>query len=133
MFLLDLGEIMEEWTHKKSVDDLAKKMSLNVSKVWLNVDGREVLTDVSKIETGDCVTVHMGNVIPLDGVIKEGEGMVNQASLTGEAIPVAKKPGGYVYAGTVLEEGELLIEVKENSGTTKYEKIVAMIEETEKL
>lgn len=133
MFLLDLGEIMEEWTHKKSVDDLAKKMSLNVSKVWLNVDGREVLTDVSKIVTGDCVTVHMGNVIPLDGVIKEGEGMVNQASLTGEAIPVAKKPGGYVYAGTVLEEGELLIEVKENSGTTKYEKIVAMIEETEKL
>lgn len=133
MFLLDLGEIMEEWTHKKSVDDLAKKMSLNVSKVWLNVDGREVLTDVSKIETGDCVTVHMGNVIPLDGVIKEGEGMVNQASLTGEAIPVAKKPGGYVYAGTVLEEGELLIEVKENSGTTKYKKIVAMIEETEKL
>ena len=133
MFLLDLGEIMEEWTHKKSVDDLAKKMSLNVSKVWLNVDGREVLTDVSKIETGDCVTVHMGTVIPLDGVIKEGEGMVNQASLTGEAIPVAKKPGGYVYAGTVLEEGELLIEVKENSGTTKYEKIVAMIEETEKL
>lgn len=133
MFLLDLGEIMEEWTHKKSVDDLAKKMSLNVSKVWFNVDGREVLTDVSKIETGDCVTVHMGNVIPLDGVIKEGEGMVNQASLTGEAIPVAKKPGGYVYAGTVLEEGELLIEVKENSGTTKYEKIVAMIEETEKL
>ena len=133
MFLLDLGEIMEEWTHKKSVDDLAKKMSLNVSKAWLNVDGREVLTDVSKIETGDCVTVHMGNVIPLDGVIKEGEGMVNQASLTGEAIPVAKKPGGYVYAGTVLEEGELLIEVKENSGTTKYEKIVAMIEETEKL
>ena len=133
MFLLDLGEIMEEWTHKKSVDDLAKKMSLNVSKVWLNVNGKEVLTDVSKIETGDCVTVHMGNVIPLDGVIKEGEGMVNQASLTGEAIPVAKKPGGYVYAGTVLEEGELLIEVKENSGTTKYEKIVAMIEETEKL
>ena len=133
MFLLDLGEIMEEWTHKKSVDDLAKKMSLNVSKVWLNVDGKEVLTDVSKIETGDCVTVHMGNVIPLDGVIKEGEGMVNQASLTGEAIPVAKKPGGYVYAGTVLEEGELLIEVKENSGTTKYEKIVATIEETEKL
>ena len=133
MFLLDLGEIMEEWTHKKSVDDLAKKMSLNVSKVWLNVDGKEVLTDVSKIETGDCVTVHMGNVIPLDGVIKEGEGMVNQASLTGEAIPVAKKPGGYVYAGTVLEEGELLIEVKENSGTTKYDKIVAMIEETEKL
>ena len=133
MFLLDLGEIMEEWTRKKSVDDLAKKMSLNVSKVWLNVDGKEVLTDVSKIETGACVTVHMGNVIPLDGVIKEGEGMVNQASLTGEAIPVAKKPGGYVYAGTVLEEGELLIEVKENSGTTKYEKIVAMIEETEKL
>jgi len=133
MFLLDLGEIMEEWTRKKSVDDLAKKMSLNVSKVWLNVDGKEVLTDVSKIETGDCVTVHMGNVIPLDGVIKEGEGMVNQASLTGEAIPVAKKPGGYVYAGTVLEEGEPLIEVKENSGTTKYEKIVAMIEETEKL
>lgn len=133
MFLLDLGEIMEEWTRKKSVDDLAKKMSLNVSKVWLNVSGKEVLTDVSKIETGDCVTVHMGNVIPLDGVIKEGEGMVNQASLTGEAIPVAKKPGGYVYAGTVLEEGELLIEVKENSGTTKYEKIVAMIEETEKL
>ena len=94
--------------------------------------GAVLLGSESTIKEGDEVCIHMGNVIPLDGVIKEGEGMVNQASLTGEAIPVAKKPGGYVYAGTVLEEGELLIEVKENSGTTKYEKIVAMIEETEK-
>ena len=133
MFLLGIGEILEEWTHKKSVDDLARSMSLNISKVWLCQDGQEILVSASEIKEGDEVCIHMGNVIPLDGVIKEGEGMVNQASLTGEAIPVAKKPGGYVYAGTVLEEGELLIEVKENSGTTKYEKIVAMIEETEKL
>ena len=133
MFLLGIGELLEDWTHKKSVGDLARIMSLNVEKVWLKTEDGEVLVPYSQIKKDDSIVVHMGNVIPLDGVIKEGEGMVNQASLTGEAIPVAKKPGGYVYAGTVLEEGELLIEVKENSGTTKYEKIVAMIEETEKL
>ena len=133
MFLLDLGEIMEEWTHKKSVDDLAKKMSLNVSKVWLNVDGREVLTDVSKIETGDCVTVHMGNVIPFDGTVADGEAMVNQASLTGESLPVRKVQGSSAYAGTVVEEGEVTITVKAVGGSSRFEKIVTMIEESEKL
>ena len=133
MFLLDLGEIMEEWTHKKSVDDLAKKMSLNVSKVWLNVDGREVLTDVSKIETGDCVTVHMGNVIPFDGLVTDGEAMINQASLTGESVPVRKTVESSVYAGTVVEEGEVTVRVKEVGGSSRFEKIVTMIEESEKL
>lgn len=133
MFLLDVGEILEEWTHKKSVDDLARSMSLNISKVWMVVDGKEVLTDASKIIAGDQIVVHMGNVIPFDGIVTDGEGMVNQSSLTGESLPVEKKADGYVYAGTVLEEGELTIQVKETSGTTKYEKIVTMIEETEKL
>lgn len=133
MFLLDIGETMEEWTHKKSVGDLARSMSLNISKVWRLEDGREVLTDVSRIAAGDLVTVHMGNVIPFDGVVLRGEGMVNQASLTGESLPVEKKADGYVYAGTVLEEGELTLQVKETSGATRYEKIVTMIEETEKL
>lgn len=133
MFLLNIGEILEEWTHKKSVDDLARSMSLNVSKVWLLVDEREVLTDAGQIAPKDLIVVHMGNVIPFDGNIIRGEGLVNQASLTGESMPVEKKEGGYVYAGTVLEEGELTIQVKEVSGTTRYEKIVTMIEETEKL
>ncbi|MGN0347951.1 MAG: heavy metal translocating P-type ATPase [Roseburia sp.] len=133
MFLLKIGEILEEWTHKKSVDDLARSMSLNVSKVWMLADKKEILTDVGQIVVGDWIVVHMGNVIPFDGIVVEGEGMVNQASLTGESLPVEKKKDGYVYAGTVLEEGELTIQVKEVLGTTRYEKIVTMIEETEKL
>lgn len=133
MFLLGIGEILEEWTHKKSVDDLARSMSLNVSKVWLLDGGTEVLTDCVKVKEDDVVVVHMGNVIPFDGVVVEGAGAVNQASLTGEALAVAKEAGGYVYAGTVLEEGELRIQVKETAGSNKYEKIVSMIEETEKL
>ena len=133
MFLLDIGETLEEWSHKKSVDDLARSMSLNISKVWMLADGKEVLVDVTQVEAGDEIVVHMGNVIPFDGVIVRGEGMVNQSSLTGEPLPVAKKENGYAYAGTVLEEGELVIQVKEVSGATKYEKIVTMIEKTEKL
>lgn len=133
MFLLSIGETLEEWTHKKSVDDLARSMSLNISKVWLVADGTEILTDASQIVAGDQIVVHMGNVIPFDGVVASGEGMVNQSSLTGESLPVEKKERGYVYAGTVLEEGELTVQVRETSGATKYEKIVAMIEETEKL
>ncbi|MDD6628361.1 MAG: heavy metal translocating P-type ATPase [Lachnospiraceae bacterium] len=133
MFLLNIGETFEEWTHKKSVDDLARSMSLNVSKVWLLTDGKEILEDAGRIAIGDSIVVHMGNVIPFDGIVIAGEGMVNQASLTGEPLPVEKKEDGYVYAGTVLEEGELTIRVKEVSGATRYEKIVTMIEETEKL
>ena len=133
MFLLGIGEILEEWTHKKSVDDLARSMSFNVSKVWMNVSGKEVLVDINQVKTGDLVVIHMGNVIPFDGVVTAGEGAVNQASLTGEALPVAKTAGGYVYAGTVLEEGELTVQVKETAGGTKFEKIVTMIEESEKL
>ncbi len=133
MFLLGIGEILEEWTHKKSVDDLAKSMSLNVSKAWLLVDGREVLTDMEKIRSGDYVVVRMGNVIPFDGTVLKGNGAVNQSSMTGEALPVPKEADGYVYAGTVLEEGELTICVKETSGSNKYEKIVRLIEETEQL
>ena len=133
MFLLSVGETLEEWTHKKSVDDLARSMSLNVSKVWMTADGKEILVDADKIQADDLVVVHMGNVIPFDGVVVDGEGMVNQASLTGESLPVEKKKDSYVYAGTVLEEGELVIQVKVTSGSTRYEKIVTMIEETEKL
>ncbi len=134
MFLLGIGEILEDWTHKKSVGDLARSMSLNVSKVWLvTEEGREVLVDANTITTGDRIVVHMGNVIPFDGKVSAGEGAVNQSSLTGEGLPVMKAAGGFVYAGTVLEEGELTIEVKELSGSTKFEKIVTMIEESEKL
>ncbi|MBQ8280277.1 MAG: heavy metal translocating P-type ATPase [Roseburia sp.] len=133
MFLLGVGEILEEWTHKKSVDDLARSMSLNVSKVWMLVDGEEVLVDANQIKADDQIVVHMGNILPFDGVVAQGEGFLNQASLTGESQPVEKRPGSYVYAGTVLEEGELVITVKEASGTSRYEKIVTMIEETEKL
>lgn len=133
MFLLGVGELLEDWTHKKSVSDLAKSMSLHVSRVWLYVEGKEVLTDVSKIQAGDSIVVHMGNVIPFDGTVTDGEGMVNQASMTGESLPVAKSSGAYVYAGTVLEEGELIVQVKETAGGTRYEKIVSMIEESEKL
>lgn len=133
MFLLGIGEILEEWTHKKSVDDLARSMSLNVSKVWMLKDGQEILVPASEIRAGDHVVVHMGNVIPFDGVVTEGDAMVNQASLTGESLPVHKKVDGYVYAGTVVEEGELTIQVKEVEGSGKFDKIVAMIEESEKL
>lgn len=133
MFLLEIGEVLEDWTHKKSVDDLARSMALNVSKVWALNDGQEVLTDVSRIRAGDRIVVRMGNVIPFDGMVTGGEGAVNQSSLTGEALPVQKEAGGYVYAGTVLEEGELVIEVRETAGSTRFEKIVTMIEESEKL
>ena len=133
MFLLGVGETLEEWTHKKSVGDLARSMSLNVSKVWLKSEEQEVLVDSRKIKEGDNIVVHMGNVIPFDGVVCEGEGMVNQSSLTGEQLPVLKKAGGYVYAGSVLEEGELTFTVKKAGGSSRYEKIVEMIEESEKL
>ena len=133
MFLLGVGETLEEWTHKKSVGDLARSMSLNVSKVWLKSEEQEVLVDSRKIKEGDNIVVHMGNVIPFDGVVCEGEGMVNQSSLTGEPLPVLKKAGGYVYAGSVLEEGELTFTVKKAGGSSRYEKIVEMIEESEKL
>lgn len=133
MFLLGVGETLEEWTHKKSVGDLARSMSLNVSKVWLKSEEQEVLVDSRKIKEGDNIVVHMGNVIPFDGVVCEGEGMVNQSSLTGEPLPVLKKAGGYVYAGSVLEEEELTFTVKKAGGSSRYEKIVEMIEESEKL
>lgn len=133
MFLLDIGEILEEWTHKKSVDDLARSMSLNISRVWMLSEEKEVLVDAAHVAADDLIVVHMGNVIPFDGTVIKGEGMVNQSSLTGESLPIEKKEGGYVYAGTVLEDGELIIQVKETTGATKYEKIVTMIEETEKL
>ena len=133
MFLLGFGEILEDWTHKKSVDDLARSMSLNVSKVWLITEDSEVQVGTDEIKPGDRVRIHMGTVIPFDGIVTEGEAMVNEASLTGESMPVAKHESSYVYAGMVMEEGELTIRVKETSGSTKFEKIVTMIEETEKL
>ena len=133
MFLLGIGEILEEWTHKKSVDDLARSMSLNIEKVWQNVDGTEVLVPVSNIKEGDLVTVHVGNVIPLDGEVVTGEAMVNQASMTGESVPVKKEAGSYVYAGTAVEEGEITLKVKHAAGSTRFERIVQMIEDSEKL
>ena len=133
MFLLGIGEILEEWTHKKSVDDLARSMSLNISRVWLCNDGQEMLVPTTKIQTGDLVRVHMGNMVPFDGTVAEGEAMVNQASLTGEYEPVRKYIESTVYAGTVVEEGELTIRVKETNGSSKFDKIVTMIEESEKL
>lgn len=133
MFLLDIGELLEEWTHKKSVDDLARSMSLQVEKVWLLREGQEILEEVNRIEPGDHIVVHMGNVIPFDGIVAAGEAFVNQASLTGEALPVRKAEEGYVYAGTVVEEGELTICVKAVGGSSRFEKIVTMIEESEKL
>lgn len=133
MFLLGIGEILEEWTHKKSVDDLARSMSLNIERVWMRCEGRDVLVSANEIRKGDLVVVHMGNVIPFDGVVVEGEGMVNQASMTGESLPVRKIRDGFVYAGTVVEEGELLIRVQEISGSGRFDKIVTMIEESEKL
>jgi len=133
MFLLGLGETLEEWTHKKSVGDLARSMSLNTAKVWIKSGEQEVLVDSGKIKEGDTIIVHMGNVVPFDGIVSEGEGMVNQSSITGEPLPVLKKEGGYVYAGSVLEEGELICTVKKAGGASRYEKIVEMIEESEKL
>ena len=133
MFLLGIGELLEEWTHKKSVGDLARDMSLNVGKVWLLREEQEILVPAKQIEPEDLVVVRMGNVIPFDGVVSRGEAMVNQASMTGEAVPVKKTAESYVYAGTVVEEGELIICVKAVSKATRFEKIVTMIEESEKL
>lgn len=134
MFLLGIGEILEEWTHKKSVDDLARSMSLNVSKVWLKTpENQEILVEASKIEKGDHVVVHMGNVIPFDGEVISGEAMVNQASLTGESVPVQRDIGNTVFAGTVVEEGEITIKVKAVEGNNRFNQIVTMIEDSEKL
>lgn len=134
MFLLGIGELLEEWTHKKSVDDLARSMSLNVSKVWLKTpENQEILVESSKIEKGDKVVVHMGNVIPFDGEVLDGDAMVNQASLTGESVPVQRTVGNTVFAGTVIEEGEITIRVKEVEGNNRFDQIVTMIEESEKL
>lgn len=133
MFLLGIGELLEEWTHKKSVDDLARTMSLNVGKVWLKTEDQAVLVPSSQIKAGDQVVVHMGNVIPFDGEVVDGEAMINQASLTGESVPVRRVAGNYVYAGTVVEEGEVTVDVKAVGGSSRYEKIASMIEESEKL
>ena len=134
MFLLGIGELLEEWTHKKSVDDLARSMSLNVSRVWLKTpENQEILVESSKIEKGDKVVVHMGNVIPFDGEVMDGDAMVNQASLTGESVPVQRTVGNTVFAGTVVEEGEITIRVKEVEGNNRFDQIVTMIEESEKL
>lgn len=133
MFLLGIGELLEEWTHKKSVGDLARSMSLNITRVWQNVDGTQVLVPASEIRENDFVTVHMGKVIPFDGVVASGEAMVNQASMTGESAPVRKEEGAYVYAGTAVEEGEITLCVKKAAGTTRFERIVTMIEESEQL
>lgn len=133
MFLLGIGETLEEWTHKKSVNDLARSMSLNVGKVWQIVDGRKTLVKTSDIKTGDEVVVYMGSIIPFDGVVSDGEAMVNQSSMTGESLPVRKVREGYVYAGTVVEEGEITIVVKEAGGSSRFEKIIDMIEETQTL
>lgn len=133
MFLLGIGELLEDWTHKKSVGDLARSMSLNTEKVWVKQGDTDVLVSSDEVEPGDLVVVHMGNVIPFDGIVCAGEAMVNQAAMTGEPLAVKKDADSYAYAGTVVEEGELTIRVKETRGSTKYEKIVSMIEETDKL
>ena len=133
MFLLGIGELLEEWTHKKSVDDLARSLSLNVKKVWMKKDDQEILVSASDIKVGDEVVVRMGKVIPFDGVVTGGEAMVNQASLTGESVPVRRVEHNSVYAGTVIEEGELTVRVKEVGGSSRFEKIVTMIEDSEKL
>ncbi len=133
MFMLRLGEILEDWTHKKSVADLAGVMALRVDQVWLRRDGTEVLTPVSAIQTGDQIVVRTGGMIPLDGTVISGEAMVNQSSMTGEALPVPKRAGSYVYAGTVAEEGECVIRVDHTSGDGRYDRIVRMIEDSEKL
>ena len=133
MFMLQLGEILEEWTHKKSVADLASAMSLRVENVWQQVDGTEVLTKVTDVKPGDRIVIRTGGMIPLDGRVIEGEAMVNQSSLTGESMPVAKRPGSPVYAGTVAEEGECVVCVEKVSGSGRYDRVVRMIEESEKL
>lgn len=133
MFLLELGELLEEWTHKKSVDDLARCMALGVDRVWRKDGDTETLVPLGQIGAGDCIAVRMGGVIPIDGTIVEGEVMVNQASLTGESMPVAKRPGTAVYAGTVVEEGECVLRVTQHSGESRYDKIVSMIEQSERL
>ena len=133
IFLLGIGDLLEEWTHRKSVDDLAQRMYLQVDKVWLKTDGPEVLVPVTDVRCGDRIVVRTGNVIPLDGIVASGEAAVNQASMTGESLPVRKDAGSYVYAGTVLEEGECEIEVRQEQGTGRYDRIVQMIEESEKL
>ena len=133
MFMLRLGEILEEWTHKKSVADLAGAMSLNVDKVWLKADGTEILVPIGDVKAGDCIVVRTGGMIPLDGKVVNGEATVNQASITGESMPVPKGPGSYVYAGTVAEEGECVIQVEKAVGSGRYDRIVKMIEESEKL
>ena len=133
MFMLRLGEILEEWTHKKSVADLASAMSLRVENVWQQVDGTEVLTKVTDVKPGDRIVIRTGGMIPLDGRVIEGEAMVNQSSLTGESMPVAKRPGSPVYAGTVAEEGECVVCVEKVSGSGRYDRVVRMIEESEKL
>ena len=133
MFMLRLGEILEEWTHKKSVADLASAMSLHVDNVWMQVDGTEVLTKITDVQPGDRIVVRTGSLIPLDGTVAEGEAMVNQSSLTGESMPVVKRPGSPVYAGTVAEEGECVVTVEKVSGSGRYDRVVRMIEESEKL
>ena len=133
MFMLRLGEILEEWTHKKSVADLASAMSLRVENVWQQVDGTEVMTKVTDVKPGDRIVIRTGGMIPLDGRVVEGEAMVNQSSLTGESMPVAKRPGSPVYAGTVAEEGECVVCVEKVSGSGRYDRVVRMIEESEKL
>ena len=133
MFMLHLGELLEEWTHKKSVSDLAGAMSLNVDKVWCLAEGQEVLRSVKDVGLGTQIIVRTGNMIPLDGKVVSGEAMVNQASMTGESLPVRKTPGSYAYAGTVVEEGDCVISVEKVSGGGRYDRIVKMIEESEKL
>lgn len=133
MFLLEIGELLEDWTRKKSVADLAESLSLHVDRVWLKTEAGEVLTPIGQVQPGDRVVVRAGGVIPLDGVVAEGEVTVNQASLTGESVPVAKRPGGAVYAGTVVEEGECVLEVKQASGQGRYDQIVEMIQRSEQM
>ena len=133
MFLLELGELLEDWTRKKSVADLAESLSLHVDRVWLQTPAGEVLTPIAQVRPGDRVVIRAGGVIPVDGVLAEGEATVNQASLTGEPVPVPKRPGGAVYAGTVVEEGECVIEVRQASGQSRYDQIVTMIERSEQM
>lgn len=133
MFLLEVGELLEEWTHKKSVGDLARTMLLNVGDVWLVKDGQQVLVSAADIDAGDSIVVHMGNVIPFDGVVTDGEAMINQAAMTGESVPVWKTRDCYVYGGTVVEEGEITVLVKQAGGTGRFDKIVTLIEKSEKL
>lgn len=132
MFLLNVGSLLEEWTRKKSLDDLARSMALNVDKVWVRAQGTEVLMPLTKVHPGDEIVVRSGNMIPLDGTVIEGEAMVNQAALTGESMPVRKTIGATVYAGTVVEEGECVLTTRTEGGANRYDKIVAMIEESER-